>query len=320
LEHKVPAIIQQPLREDHRVDMLREDWMFIDPARTAAALVGEIESMMETLGNVITVGYTHDIDLDRRVPKPIDIGEMIQGVHGSNLDIKLLFHESRLDHGMPSFDGDLVVAYTVLGSHLAREFSPASKHIVMRDVKWKDPGKNLIEGEKRRLVPNHGTTLRSFQDYRFNGKINKEYREKYNITFESLKIDRNYIYQPTKYAEKDFRSYMFIREAAMYVQRETEAADTVDIFADYFPDDLFHNHDLDKIRQRMEAAAVTVEAGEKHPVSETDQLRVTLADSLEVLGNRLEKYEGAKASPANTFMYALAAGAVLLFWEAIVGT
>ncbi len=43
--------------------------------------------------------------------------------------------------------------------------------------------------------------------------------------------------------------------------------------------------------------------------------------SCAIVMSRLENFEGAPAqSPTNTFMYALAAGAVLLFWEAVVGT
>ena len=92
-EHHVPALIRRPLREDHRVDMLREDWRFIDFARTAADLGEEIVALLDALQadpDTATIGYSHDIDVSRTVSKTIKVSSMLVKIGGD--DRAALFH------------------------------------------------------------------------------------------------------------------------------------------------------------------------------------------------------------------------------------
>jgi hypothetical protein len=312
--------------------MLREDQLFIDVMATCQALAARIEELVDALQADMasaTVGYSHDIDPSVRTAQPIFINSLLEHVSSAREESEfrnLLFHEGILPGPAASFDGNLVVAYTVLASHVALEFEPATAYIVMRDTDWdlRGAGTEFMRWAGALVGEPRGDTLNTYTQFIFLNLTTPEYADE-GITFESLNINQSEIYQPTENARHDVRVFEFIREAAMYEQRVRLPARQVDIQRDYFP-----NHLFDRVEEyeSLTAQAETEtgeETGEEASraiagMSEADQLRLTLMASIRRLGTTLDGYTGESTSPTNTFMYALAAGAVLLFWEAIVGT
>ena len=186
--------------------------------------------------------------------------------------------------------------------NVAQDFKPASSFIQMKNAQWRRGGYK-------------GSSLKTWQDHRFNEDIAKD-PQYTGFSLQALGLVENQIYQPTEYADKDFRVYSYIIEATMFQQRQTERADKVDIQRDYFPDDLFSS-----VAEPEPGVAMS---DPKEPADDPaitgKNLRDTLVLSLEALEHRLEDFGGAPTqTPTNTFMYALAAGAILLFWEAVVG-